>query len=131
MPVVFPRHSTRIDTRFTIATNGARIALGAVRYHPATPASTASSPSSGAGFVSGSGTSVSRLTAQTVRLTDLEENEVEDDDEVECQEGENVGTLAAVAVPEKTPPESAAGCEDDNDDGENEDGDEGDGEHED
>lgn len=147
VPVVFPRRSTRIDTRFTIATNGARIALGAVRYHAATPASGAPAVSSSAAFVGGA--SASRLGPQTLRLTDAEENEVEveDDDEVECQDGsqghdenieqggENVSAIAAVAVPEKTPPESAAGCEeDDDDDDENEDhddGEEGNGEHED
>lgn len=135
VPVVFPRRSGRLDTRFAIATSGARIALGQVRYRPAAPAT-------GFTFTTTTSSTVRPATMGSGDGASKNENEVEDDDDVEChdgshghddnvaQEGVHVDASAAMAVPQLDPPESAAGCDDDDDD--DDDGEHGDhdGDHE-
>jgi hypothetical protein len=112
VPIVFPRQTGALDTTFSIKSNGARIALGAVRYLAAAPAT---------GFTVSAGASHG-------------DDEVEDDDKATCDDGsESSGAKTTeadtpdnradgskpMAVAEHDAPNEVDGC-DKGDDGENE-----------
>lgn len=118
VPLVFPRRSGRLDVRFAVASNGARISLGRVRYLAGAPQT---------GFTFGAPSSTAIL-PKTIEQGDQGNcvDCADDNDEVEChdgsqghdnddnheqQAGDHVDPKSEIAVPEHDPPEEADGCE--------------------
>lgn len=126
VPVVHPRRSGRLDTRFRIASDGVRIDLGRVRHLASVPAS---------GFKFGPLPVTTGTKPQTSHEADCVDCVDDDNDDVECedgshgnddnvdvqQEGDHVDANQEMAVPGHNAPESANGC--DHDDGEDNDDD--------
>lgn len=128
VPLVFPRRSGRLDVRFAVASNGARISLGRVRY-------LAGAPQTGFTFAAPSSSAIRPKTVEQGDQGNCVDC-VDDNDEVEChdgsqghdnddnhgqQAGDHVDPNGEIAVPENDPPEEADGCDAENGDNDNDD----------